>query len=329
MTTTSWKNKLRGGIVPPLVTPLLAQDTLDVEGTERLIQHVISGGVSGIFILGSSGEGPSLGRQLKRDFCQLCCRIVNGRVPVLVGVSDTSFAETVELARLAQRAGAAAAVLTSPCYFPCSQDDLKRYVRAVLAAIGDDLPLLLYNMPALTKVRFDIETLRELSDCPGIVGVKDSSADLEYFAQLCRLQQERRPDDWCVFMGPEHLAIRAIELGADGVIPGGANVEPRLFVALYETAAAAAANTSEADASRTALDTIAKRADALQTIYEVAADKPWFAALKCACALRNLCGTDQVALPFAPLDDVQRAKVKDILDGLPPPVLFETEEGQH
>lgn len=321
----SWTNKLRG-IVPPLVTPLLSQDTLDVDGTERLLDHVISGGVAGIFILGSSGEGPSLSRQLKRDFCQLCCRIVAGRVPVLVGVSDTCFTETVQLAQLAQQAGASAVVLTSPYYFPCSQDDLQRYVRAVLAAIGDDLPLLLYNMPALTKVRFDIETLEELcDDCPGIVGVKDSSGDLEYFARLCQLRQERRPDDWSIFMGPEHLAVRAIELGADGVIPGGANVEPRLFVSLYETAAVAAANTSESDASR-ALDGIAKRVDALQKIYEVDG-RPWFVAIKCACALRNLCGTDQVALPFAPLDDVQRKKVKDILDGLPP-VLFET-EGQH
>ena len=79
------------GIVPPLVTPLRARDELDVAGLEKLIEHILAGGVSGLFILGTTGEGPSLSYRLRREFIGRVCRQVNNRVPVLVGITDTAF----------------------------------------------------------------------------------------------------------------------------------------------------------------------------------------------------------------------------------------------
>jgi dihydrodipicolinate synthase/N-acetylneuraminate lyase len=114
------------------------------------------------------------------------------------------------MAAAAKEAGATAVVLTTPFYFPLEQPDLLRYIRRVAQSI-DDMPLLLYNMPVLTKVWFGMDTLKELSKEPNVVGMKDSSGGLEYFGRVCQ-----RPD-WTVFMGPEHLMVEAIRLCADGV----------------------------------------------------------------------------------------------------------------
>ena len=98
MKSTGFSQPLRG-IIPPLITPLVERDALDIGGLERLIEHVLAGGVHGLFILGTSGEGPSLSYRLRRDLMDRVCRQVVGRVPVLVGITDTAFVESVTLAR--------------------------------------------------------------------------------------------------------------------------------------------------------------------------------------------------------------------------------------
>src|SRR5262245_50772364 len=109
------------GIIPPLVTPLSDRDRLDHAGLERLVEHVIGGGVNGLFILGTTGEAPSLGYRLRRELIERVCRLTAGRVPVLVGITDTAFVESVAVAKSAADAGAAAAVLSTPYYFPAGQ----------------------------------------------------------------------------------------------------------------------------------------------------------------------------------------------------------------
>lgn len=294
-----WKKEPLKGIVPPLITPLLGQDTIDREGTRRLLEFVLAGGVAGVFVLGSTGEGPSLSYQLRRDFIQLTCEIVNGRVPVLVGVSDTSFVETVNLAQFANQAGASAVVLTSPYYFPCSQENLINYIGHVVEQI--DLPVILYNMPGLTKVWFEIETVQELAKINRVVGIKDSSGDLGYFSKLCALKRLR--PDWTILVGPDHLTAQAVKLGGDGGVPGGGNFEPSLFVSLYKAA-------SEGNEKEVSM--LTKRLDILQEIYQVG---PWFVATKCACSLRHLC-QDIPAEPFSRFATQEKAMVQSILDRL-------------
>src|SRR2546426_12586467 len=109
------------GIIPPLVTPLLARDELDVAGLVRLIEHVLAGGVSGLFILGTTGEGPSLSYRLRRELIECVCRQVKQRVPVLVGITDTAFVESVNVARASAEAGADAVVVAPPYYLPEAQ----------------------------------------------------------------------------------------------------------------------------------------------------------------------------------------------------------------
>ena len=104
------------GIVPPVVTPLLDRDTLDVAGLERVLEHILTGGVSGLFLLGTTGEAQGLSYRLRREVIERACRQVAGRVPVLVGITDTAFVESVGLARLAADSGADAVVVAPPYY---------------------------------------------------------------------------------------------------------------------------------------------------------------------------------------------------------------------
>jgi len=220
------------GIIPPLITPLLDRDRLDIEGLDRLVDHVIAGGVSGLFILGTTGEAPSLSYRLRREVIQRVCTQTKDRVPVLVAITDTAFVESVNLAKFAAGAGASALVVSTPYYFPAGQTELIEYVSHLVAELP--LPLMLYNMPSLTKVQFEIDSLKTLSDLKGIVGVKDSSGDLEYFERLVQLRLIR--EDWSFYMGPEHLMIPAVQMGGQGGVNGGANVFPGLFVQACQAA---------------------------------------------------------------------------------------------
>ncbi len=217
-----------------MITPLLQRDRLDVAGLERLIEHILAGGVSGLFILGTSGEGPSLGYPLRRELIQRTCRQVRARVPVLVGITDTIFDESVNMAKAAADAGAAAVVLAPPYYLHAAQPELLEYLGHLVPELP--LPLYLYNMPSVTKVAFEIETLRRAMDYPRIIGLKDSSCNMFYFHQVLAVLHHR--PDWPLLIGPEELLFDAVLAGGHGGVNGGANVFPGLYVKLFEAARA-------------------------------------------------------------------------------------------
>lgn len=296
------------GIIPPLVTPLADRDRLDHAGLERLVEHVIDGGVSGLFILGTTGEAPSLSYRLRRELIERVCRLTAGRVPVLVGITDTAFVESVSVAQAAAEAGAAAVVLATPYYFPAGQTELTGYVRNLAAQLP--LPIMLYNMPSLTKVWFEIETLERLSDIEQIVGVKDSSGDLAYYERLQTLRT-RRPD-WSLLMGPEHLLAESIRLGGDGGVSGGANILPRLFVDCYEAAQAG-------DTSR--LSDVQAVIGRLQKIYDIGKyASRHIKATKCSLSLLGICD-DFMAEPFQRFLPPERERVRQCLSELNLPQL--------
>ncbi len=222
------------GIIPPLVTPIIDQDQLDVAGTERLLEHVIRGGVHGIFALGTTGEGTSFTQPMRHRFVELVCEVVAGRVPVLVGITDTSLTSAIELAEQSHAAGASAVVSAAPYYLPMTQTDLLEYTE--LLANRLPLPMLLYNMPSCTKTAFDVDTVRNLCQHENIIGMKDTSGDLEYFSEIARIADTR--EDFTLLIGPEEKLAKSIELGGYGGVTGGANMFPTLYVAIYEAAVA-------------------------------------------------------------------------------------------
>ena len=274
------------GIIPPLVTPLLYRDTLDTTGLERLIEHVLAGGVHGLFILGTTGEAPSLSYRLRYDLIERVCGLVAGRVPVLVGITDTSFVESINIARKAKDAGAQAAVLAPPYYFPAGQLELLEYLKHLTAELP--LPVFLYNMPSHTKLVFEPETIRAAADFPNVVGIKDSSGNMMYFRRLQALLRDH--PDFSVLMGPEELLAEAVLLGGHGGVSGGANLLPALYVELYNAAHAK-------DLPR--VEELHEKVMELSTsIYHVGRySSSFLKGLKCALSCVGIC-SDFLAEPF-------------------------------
>ncbi len=292
------------GIVPPLVTPLAAQDELDIDGVDRLVEHVVQGGVHGLFILGSCGEGPSLSYRLRREMIARVCERVNERVPVLVGITDSAFCESVALAEFAEDAGAAAVVASAPYYFAPSATELSGYVQRLHEEVP--LPLVLYNMPGLTKTWFDLPTLTELIELPKLLAIKDSSGDLDYFGSLAQLLKQHRPD-MTLLIGPEHLLAESMKRGGCGGVHGGAVLFPQLFVMWYE-----ALMQGDDEAAEQAACVVRE----LQAIYQVGTGHSAVPkALKAGLKHLGIC-SDLPALPFERFNANHRARIADVLDSV-------------
>lgn len=292
------------GIIPPVVSPLKARNELDVAGLERQIEHLINGGVNGLFILGTTGEGPSLGYRLRRELIERTCRQVKQRVPVLVGITDTAFAESVAIAKHSADVGADALVLAPPYYLHVGQPELQEYIGHLLNEMP--LPLFLYNMPSLTKVMFEPETVRMFLQDPRIAGLKDSSGNMVYFHRLCLMLKER--PDWSLLMGPEEMLLDAVFAGAHGGVCGGANVFPELYVALCK-----AAQSGDVARARELHSVVMQVSEQLYHVgrYPSAIIK----GIKCALSCLGVCD-DFMAEPFHRFRDEGRQRVQQTVEKL-------------
>ena len=221
------------GIIPPMVTPLLDDHTLDRVGLSQLIEHLIQGGVHGIFVLGTTGEAPSLSYALRKELIELTCKQAAGRIPIMVGISDSSPEESLRLAQFAAQTGAMAVVAAPPFYFAMDQTELITYYQDL--ADQSPLPLYLYNMPSHTKINIALATVQRLSEHPNIIGLKDSFGNAVYFHAV--LHALRDQASFSLLVGPEEMMASSVLMGADGGVSGGANMFPSLYVNLFEAAA--------------------------------------------------------------------------------------------
>lgn len=294
---------LSDGIIVPMITPLVSHDQLDHEGLENLVQHFISGKVHGIFALGSTGEGPSLSYSLRIDLIERLCDLVNKRVPVLIGITDTAFVESIRMAQFAEKAGADAVVLSTPYYFPAGQTELRQYLQRLLPLLP--LPVVLYNMPSLTKVWYHLSTIESVIGFKQIVAIKDSSGDKEYLNGLLKLRKQR--PDWKLFVGPESELIEFTTRGGNGGVSGGANVYPKLFVEAW-----LAASKNESETCRH----LQSKIESLGKIYEIGKyASRHIKATKCAAKLLGLCD-DAMAEPFNRFYPEDQQKVLEIIRAL-------------
>ena len=297
------RKKLRG-IVPPLVTPLKPDGTLDTGGLERLLAHVTGGGVHGLFILGTTGEGPALGMQLQKEMIRETMRLNAGRLPVLVGVSASALNDTFEIAEFAFRHGADAAVCAPPCYFMPGEDELLCYYQHVAQKIR--LPLFLYNMPSMTKISMRPQLVLRLAEIPGVIGYKDSSGNMCELHEILLALKER--EDFSIFVGPEELLGEAVLFGAAGGIAGGANLNPGLFVSMYQ--AAIRADVPE-------MRRIQKEIYRQRRLYAFGRyQSSIIKGIKSALSLRGICG-DTMADPFQAFLEPERNRVENVLRDLP------------
>ena len=294
------------GIIPPLVTPLVDNETLDVESLERLIEHLIAGGVHGLFVLGTTGEEQSLSYDVRKQMIKESCRINRGRLPLLACITDTSIVESIKLAKVAADCGADGVVSAPPYYFATGQPELAQFYEELVPQLP--LPVFLYNMPSHVKVNFAPDTVRRLADMEQVVGFKDSSANAVYFQSVMYKVQHRK--DFAMLVGPEEITGECVLLGGHGGINGGANMFPELYVGMYH----AARNRD--------IETVLKLQQLIMqistSIYTVGKHgSSYLKGLKCALSLLGIINDDFVASPFYKFEAPERAKIHEALNALP------------
>lgn len=288
------------GLIVPLITPLNPDESLDEDGLERIVEYVIEGGVNGIFVLGSSGELPSLRRETsERLVSAVRAQIGRRDVSLLVGIGDAGTRRTIERGKRLARLGADAAVVTAPYYYWHSQAELYTHYVAVARAL--DVGTILYNIPHFVKVSLHPETVASLAQEPGIIGIKDSAGDMVAFREYVKVG--KATPHFSVCQGAEKFVAESILMGADGLVLGLANIAPQLCRAIYDAA-------QEGDQAR-----VSALNEKLLKLYAINEYKSFLAGLKVAAHLLGLCRS-QVSAPFASLDEGQIDEVRGILSAL-------------
>ncbi len=300
------QNRPLCGIIPPLVTPLKDNETLDIESLERLIEHLIAGGVHGLFILGTTGEEQSLSYDVRKQMIRESCRINRGRLPLLACITDTSIVESIRLANVAADCGADGVVSAPPYYFATGQPELAQFYEELVPQLP--LPVFLYNMPSHVKVSFAPDTVRRIAQNPQVIGFKDSSANAVYFQSVMYKMQERK--DFAMLVGPEEITGECVLLGAHGGINGGANMFPQLYVAMYD-----AASKGDLPRVRQLQQYIMQISTSVYTVGKHGSS--YLKGLKCALSLLGIINDDFVASPFYKFDAPEREKIRLALAVLP------------
>ncbi|PHQ61708.1 MAG: dihydrodipicolinate synthase family protein [Maribacter sp.] len=285
------------GIIPPIITPLTANGELDEKGLKKLIEHLISGGVHGIFLLGTNGEGPSLTYALRKELITKACTFIDQRVPVLVGITDSCFEGSIEIAKHAEIAGADAVVIAPPYYFPISQNEMIDYLESLIPHVS--LPFMMYNMPSCTKLQLSLETIKRAKEL-GAIGIKDSSGDMAYLRSL--IDEFKDSPEFSIIVGTESFLPETIQRGGHGAVAGGANFYPKLFVDLYNASL-------EHD-----LETIAELDKKVQYIYDTIYSVGKYESritkgIKCTLSVMGICN-DDMALPLRKFKTKEREEIK-------------------
>src|SRR5437763_4099074 len=218
------------GIIPPVITPMKANEDLDLPRLRSFIDHQIANGVHGIFVLGTNSEFYALDEREKQEVFATAVAHVNRRVPVYAGTGAETTREVIRLTRMAEREGVDGVSVITPYFVAPTQKEIFDHYRRIAEATS--LPVLLYNNPATCGgVKIDVETVAKLAEVPNILGIKDSSGDLQNTNEMIRAVPER----FSVLMGRDTLIFPALMFGARGAVPATGNIAPALLVKIYES----------------------------------------------------------------------------------------------
>lgn len=216
------------GIIPAMVTPFDKNDQINRAVLRRLINYLIKGGVHGLFPIGSQGEFYALTKEEKKRITEIVVDEVNKRVPVYIGTGAITTKEAVSLTKMAQKIGADAVSVITPCFISPSENELYEHYTTI--AKSTNLPVLLYNNPGRTGINLSADLVERLSRIENIVGIKDSSGDLTLTAEYIR----NTSDEFSVLCGRDTLIYGTLLYGGRGAIAATANVVPKLVAEIYE-----------------------------------------------------------------------------------------------
>jgi 2-dehydro-3-deoxy-D-pentonate aldolase len=218
------------GIIPPVATPMQSDEDLDLPRLRWFLDHLIGHGVHGVFVLGTNSEFYALDEREKQEVIATAVAHVNKRVPVYAGTGAETTREVVRLTKMAEREGADGVSVITPYFIsPTQQEVYDHYWRV---AEHTRLPVILYNNPGTCGgVKIDVDTLARLAEIPNVLGVKDSSGDLQNTVEFMRVVPER----FSVMMGRDTLIFPALLMGARGAVPATGNVAPALLAEIYNS----------------------------------------------------------------------------------------------
>jgi 2-dehydro-3-deoxy-D-pentonate aldolase len=282
------------GAVVPLVTPFTAQGTLDEAALDRLVDAQIAGGVEGIFVLGTTGEGAHVPREFRLRLVERTVRRVNQRALVYAGVGDTH-PEGIDSGNEFLRAGVDVIVSRPPVALPVAR--LEAWYRWLLDGLKGRL--FIYNMPVTTKVSIPLDVIESLRDHPRFVGIKDSENDPKRLEELMRRFGGQK--NFSVFVGVGALMEKGLKLGADGIVPSVGNLIPDVCQQLCLAAKKADWSTAEK---------LSARMNEVAALYQKGRNlNESLAALKAAMHCRGLCAPE-VLPPLQRVSETELEKIR-------------------
>ncbi|HLS84832.1 MAG TPA: 4-hydroxy-tetrahydrodipicolinate synthase [Burkholderiales bacterium] len=211
------------GSLVAIVTPMHEDGRLDLPRFKDLIDWHVAEGTDGIVVVGTTGESPTVDFDEHKELIRIAVAHSRGRIPVIAGTGGNSTAEAIELTESAKKAGATACLSVVPYYNKPTQEGLYRHFRTIAEKVS--LPMILYNVPGRTVADLQNDTVLRLAQVPGIIGIKDATANIERGTDLIR----RAPRNFAIYSGEDSTALALILLGGHGVISVTANVAPKLM----------------------------------------------------------------------------------------------------
>jgi len=290
-----------------MVTPVTADGGLDELAVVRIVEFLVAGGVHGVFVLGTTGEAPSVPAMIRQRLVQLVVQVAGKRVKVYAGISDNSLTDSVDAGNQYLKLGVDALVAHVPSYFAVHPEDSLIYFNELSDRLHGDL--ILYNMPMTTKVSIPIDVCKETSRKRGVIGIKDSENNADRMTELLRELGGR--ESYSVFVGTGPLMAKGLLEGADGIVPSAGNLVPRLCREMYDCAT---------NGGRDKVDALHQQFMKISGVYQKGRSLPQsLSSLKGAMTWLGLCGPD-VFPPLKPTTAAQRLTLRAELAELGLPV---------
>jgi len=288
---------LTGSLVA-IVTPMTKGGSLDLPALGKLIDFHIANGTAGIVVVGTTGESPTVDVEEHCLLIKAAVAEAKGRIPVVAGTGANSTAEAIALTAYAKEAGAHSALSVVPYYNKPTQEGLYRHFRAIAEKV--DLPLLLYNVPGRTVADLANDTILRLAEVPGIVGIKDATADMGRGSELLKALNAASRREFAVYSGDDITGLPLMLMGGHGVISVTANVAPKLMAEMCEAARARDVATARA------------RNDRLLGLHRALFAEPNPIPVKWALAQMGLI-QNELRLPMTPLSSRHYEAVRNAL----------------
>ncbi|MFP7478921.1 4-hydroxy-tetrahydrodipicolinate synthase [Terribacillus saccharophilus] len=295
------------GIIPPVSTIMDEKGQLDKSGMTTLIDYLIDSGVNGLFFLGTGGEFSQMSKELRKEVAAFAIEHVQNRVPVLIGTGSPSTTEAIELSQHAQKAGADGVVIINPYYWSLSEANLFQHYQEIAEQI--ELPIILYNFPALTGQDLTPDmVLRLATQFPHIIGIKDTVDSIAHTREIIMKVKPIKPS-FKVFCGYDDQLLNTLALGGDGAIPATANFVPELTTGIYK--AFAKQNYQE-------VMSLHQQLAPLMELYKL--DSPFVGIVKEALRQRNIAVSPYVLPPAAPPNKDLKQQISIILQSSIPSI---------